>query len=162
MKLSDRFSGSSRSMADAPPSRRCSSKYEEVYLSRRDRESTDPPEEYEDDANKNTLPCIELRFSDPPRTSAGLVFGTDPTTSDVILPGLKGISRRHFALTYKIKFDDGRDRLIVRDLGSTYGTIVKYDGKGDRLRSKFDWIIGGGGLNSLMTPKRLLCSHMRN
>ncbi|KAK3935962.1 hypothetical protein QBC46DRAFT_346060 [Diplogelasinospora grovesii] len=112
----------------------------ETHLSRSARESTEPPERNRE-VNLDELPYLEVRFSDVPRTSAGLVFGTDPTC-DVVL-SMKGISRRYFALTYKKKFPDGYHRLIVRDLGSTYGTIVTYDKKGDEPRSNFDWIIDG-------------------
>jgi serine/threonine-protein kinase Chk2 len=106
------------------------------------RESTEALEEY----NPETLPYIELRFSGPPRTSSGLVFGTDPNTCDVVLPNIKGIglSKRHFALTYKRTEIDERYHLIVRDLKSTHGTTVAYDRKGrDKRRSKFDWIVDG-------------------
>ena len=42
-------------------------------------------------------------------------------------------SKRHFALY---------NHLIVRDVGSTCGTIVTYDGQGKgQSRSQFDWII---------------------
>ncbi|KAH8761615.1 hypothetical protein F5883DRAFT_562518, partial [Diaporthe sp. PMI_573] len=51
------------------------------------RESTEALEEY----NPETLPYIELRFSGPPRTSSGLVFGTDPNTCDVVLPSHRKI-----------------------------------------------------------------------
>ncbi|KAJ2897316.1 DNA damage response protein kinase DUN1 [Zalerion maritima] len=84
------------------------------------RASTEPPEK---DYDLDELPYLELKFSHIPRTSSGLVFGTDPNTSDIVLPGGQGLSRRHFALTYKNKFDDGYYRLIVRDLGSIYGTV---------------------------------------
>ncbi|KUI70588.1 DNA damage response protein kinase DUN1 [Cytospora mali] len=124
------------------PAKIASQEAQYVHLSRTARDSTEPPEDTHDEA-PDTLPCIELRFSDPPRTSSGLVFGTDPATSDVVLPSLRGISRRHFALTFKNTFDDGYNRLVVRDLGSTYGTMVTYNGKGDKVRSNFDWITNG-------------------
>ncbi|KAH8747276.1 kinase-like domain-containing protein [Diaporthe sp. PMI_573] len=115
----------------------------EIHWSRGARESTEPPERNANkDDNLDTLPYLELRFSDVPRTSLGLVFGVD-NTCDIALPQIPGISKRHFALTYKNKFEDGYHRLIVRDLGSTFGTAVTYDDKGDELRSKFDWIIDG-------------------
>ncbi len=85
-------------------------------------------------------PCLEVRFSNGPQTKAGLVFGTD-AACDIVLPKLPGISKPHFALTYKNEFPDRRYRLIVRDLASKYGTKVTYDGMGDELRSDFDWII---------------------
>ncbi|KAK4137336.1 kinase-like protein [Trichocladium antarcticum] len=109
---------------------------------RTSRESTAPAEE-EDENLIERLPHIELRFSNTPRTSSGLVFGTDPTTSDVLLPRTPGLSRRHFALTYKNSFKDRCYRLVVRDLGSTQGTVVTYDDKGNESRSNFDWIVDG-------------------
>lgn len=114
---------------------------EEGLRDRGSRESTQEPEEQHPD----TLPYLELRFSQPPRTSSGLVFGTDENVCDVVLPGKKslGFSRRHFALTYKTNFDDGYPRLIVRDLKSTRGTTVTYDGQGDESRSDFEWILDG-------------------
>jgi serine/threonine-protein kinase Chk2 len=94
------------------------------------------------DYDLDALPYIELRFSNLPRTPQGLVFGKDPD-SDVPLSPLPGISRRHFALTYKKTFRDGRYRLIVSDLGSRYGTMVTYDKKGQEKRVNFDWVIAG-------------------
>jgi hypothetical protein len=113
-----------------------------IRFSRSARESTEPPQtsKHED---PDTLPYLELRFSDVPRTSSGLVFGFE-RTCDIVLPKMPGISKRHFALTYKNEFEDGRHRLIVRDLGSRSGTVVTYDGQGEgERRSKFDWIIDG-------------------
>ncbi len=43
-------------------------------------------------------------------------------TCDFALPKIPGINKRYFALTYKNKFDDGYDGLIVRDLGFSFGT----------------------------------------
>ena len=80
---------------------------------------------------------LEIKFSDIPRTSHGIVFGCQ-SDSDVVLPNLKGISKHHFSLT----FDDA-NRLIVRDWGSLLGTEVTYDGEGRGKRSNFQWIVGG-------------------
>ncbi|KAI0967874.1 hypothetical protein F4678DRAFT_482899 [Xylaria arbuscula] len=96
---------------------------QETHQIRGARETTEPPENRGDGDNPDTLPYIELRFSDGPRTSSGFVLGKDPETGDI--------------------FDDGCHRLIVRDLGSTSGTIATYDDKGRELRSNFDWIIDG-------------------
>lgn len=97
----------------APPER------PKTRLSRKARESTEPLQTHE--AHLDELPYLKLRFSDGPRTSWGLVFGTDHTTSDIVLPLDMGVSRRHFALTYKNSgFDDGCHRLVVRDLGSKF------------------------------------------
>ncbi|KAH8746636.1 hypothetical protein F5883DRAFT_721545 [Diaporthe sp. PMI_573] len=97
---------------------------EKAHQSRSSREST---ESREDGDNMDTLPYLELRFSKAPRTSSGLVFGTDTNICDVVLPN----------------FADKRSRLIVRDLGSRHGTIVTYNDKGGTPRSEFDWIIDG-------------------
>ena len=114
---------------------------EQVAPSRSSRESTQSEEDLND---LDRLPYLELRFSDVPRTSSGLVFGTDSNISDIVLPARPKISKRHIALTYKNRFDDGYYRLVVRDLGSKYGTWVAYDGKGEEeWRSQFDWIIDG-------------------
>ncbi|KAK3687147.1 kinase-like domain-containing protein [Podospora appendiculata] len=110
------------------------------------REATEPLEGANTDTQQddlNSLPYLELRFSDGPRASTGFVFGKDPDVSDVVLPSIPGISRQHFALTYKNTFEDGRYRLVVRDLGSLRGTTVTYNAKGEHLRRKFDWIIAG-------------------
>lgn len=66
---------------------------------------------------------------------------TQPAIGVVILSHSRVFSRGHFALTFKNKFDDGRDRLIARDMGSAYGTTVSYNGKGDKLRTELDWNI---------------------
>ncbi|KAK3333491.1 kinase-like domain-containing protein [Cercophora scortea] len=113
--------------------------------SRGGRESTEPPEpnaRRDAENTSDTVSHLELRFSGVPRTSSGLVFGTDPTC-DIILPKVSGISKRHFALTFKRKFPDGFPRLIVRDLGSSFGTVVTYNNRGNESRSRFDWIIAG-------------------
>ena len=82
-------------------------------------------------------PCIELSFSDIPRSRHGVVFGTDPD-SDVVLPNWKGMGYRHLTLTF-----DEANRLIVKDWGSLVGTEVTYNGAGGGTRSKFQWIVGG-------------------
>ena len=113
---------------------------EDAAQGRSTEESTQPDE---DGVDPDFLPYLELRFSHAPRTSSGLVFGSDPDISDIVLNKV-GISKRHFALTYKNSFSDGCYRLIVRDLGSTRGTSVAYDRNGEgEFRSKFDWIIDG-------------------
>lgn len=103
---------------------------------RGDRESTEPPEVSQGDED---LPCIELRFSSPPPDSRGFTCGSSDTCCFHI--PLQGVSRLHCALTYKQI--NGHYYLIVRDLNSSYGTKVTYARKGDELRRKFDWIIGG-------------------
>ena len=100
------------------------------------------------------LPCLEVRFSKGPRTSAGLVFGTS-RTCDVVLPKLRRISTRHFALTYKpSRSQDECYHLVTRDLGSSGGTEVTYDGEGAGRRHDFDWIING--FDHLERTKRIV------
>lgn len=102
---------------------------------RRDRESTEPPE------NPGAspllyLPSLEIRFNDVPRTDKGLIFGSNPNC-DVVLD-IQGVSNIHFSLTF-----DGFNRLIVSDLNSFLGTQVTYNGDGEGVRRNFRWIIGG-------------------
>ncbi|KAI1813669.1 kinase-like protein [Poronia punctata] len=129
-------------------------------------QQTQPSQSYPLKSNDDTcpkeqapinLPYIPLRFSCGPRTSLGFVFGTDPK-SDIHLGNTNGISNYHFALTYKNTFNDGYYRLVVRDLGSSGGTMVIYRGtktnkakapragrynKGKEKRRNFDWILHG-------------------
>ncbi|KAB5572203.1 kinase-like domain-containing protein [Coniochaeta sp. 2T2.1] len=103
---------------------------------RRDRVPTEEPEQHEADP-LDYLPRLELRFSQPPKTSHGFVFGWDEN-SDIVLPWIQGISFHHFALTF-----DEQNRPIVEDLVSFSGTEVTYDKQGKGKRSYFVWIIGG-------------------
>ncbi|KAM4062849.1 kinase [Hirsutella rhossiliensis] len=118
-----------------------------VQYSRRERESTEPPEP-PGQSNAPTyhyMARLEPRFSDIPRTSRGIVFGCGPDC-DVTLPDLQGISYHHFTIT----FDDAK-RLIIRDWGSLAGTEVTYDDQGGGLRSNFQWIISGADIPSQST-----------
>lgn len=89
------------------------------------------------------LACLALHFSRGPQTTSGFVFGIDKQC-DVVLPTTKtlGLSRRHFALTYK-HFADGFPRLIIRDLGSRRGISVTYNNEGAEVRRNFDWVLHG-------------------
>ncbi|KAI0503089.1 kinase-like domain-containing protein [Xylaria bambusicola] len=101
---------------------------------------TPPPKEFD----PNSVWSLELNIGYVPKSSVGVVFGTDNETCDVILPQVEGISRRHFALTYKRTIPDNHYRLVLRDLGSRGGTAVAYDRQGDsHKRSAFDWILDG-------------------
>ncbi|KAI0976494.1 kinase-like domain-containing protein [Xylaria arbuscula] len=112
---------------------------ESSYESRSTRESTELPEEFDPDYYHT----LELRFSYTPKSSTGLIFGKDKDACDVILPShISGISKRHFALTYKT-FEDGRPRLLIRDLGSRIGSSVAYDKAKTPRRRGFDWILDG-------------------
>lgn len=97
------------------------------------REATEQPEENDDLLNTS---CIELKFSDGAKTNHGFMMGWDPD-SDIGLPKMKGISRHHAAFMFNKK-----NHLIVRDLGSLYGTKVIYDGEKVDPEYNIDWIIG--------------------
>ncbi|KAG5801991.1 hypothetical protein H9Q74_012917 [Fusarium xylarioides] len=102
---------------------------------RRERESTEPPENPGASA-LDYLPCLVVRLSDVPRIDKGLVFGSNPNC-DVVLRA-KGVSNIHFSLTF-----DGSNRPLIKDLRSSMGTQVTYDGGGEGVRSDFCWIVGG-------------------
>ena len=107
----------------------------EVRRDRRDREGTVEPEK-----SHNSLdykPCLQLTFSNGPKTRHGLVVGSNPN-SDIVLPELDGVSFNHFTFRF-----DG-DYFYVKDLDSTCGTIVKYGRSRDNQpRRKEKFIIGG-------------------
>ncbi|KAI0009525.1 kinase-like domain-containing protein [Xylariaceae sp. FL0662B] len=107
---------------------------EDRYI-RHERESTEPLENTGDSA-LDYEPCLEVRFSNTPRTDKGLIFGYHPKC-DVVLP-YQGISNVHFSLTF-----DNHNRPIVKDLGSYIGTEVTYNKGGKGIRSQFQWIVGG-------------------
>ncbi|KAF0318441.1 hypothetical protein GQ607_014359 [Colletotrichum asianum] len=107
----------------------------EQHYDRNERQSTEPPVEPSASAY-DYLPRLELRFSDIPRTSHGVVVGSDPEC-DFVLP-YRGISSRHFCLTF-----DRAGRLVVKDLGSLAGTEVTYGDEGHGKRANFCWIVGG-------------------
>ncbi|KAI3532312.1 hypothetical protein CABS02_13897 [Colletotrichum abscissum] len=121
--------------------------FTERHYDRHERESTEPSAN-PDASAYDYLPRLELRFSDIPRTSRGVVIGSDPDC-DVVLP-YRGISGRHFCLTF-----DSADRLIVKDLGSLMGTEVTYDDEGEGKRSNFCWIVGG---HKIPNEKRIVIS----
>ncbi|KAK3940772.1 kinase-like domain-containing protein [Diplogelasinospora grovesii] len=108
------------------------------------REQTpEPPQEQRDTLDYR--PYLELTFSHGPRTRHGFVFGTNIKTCDIVLPPDRGISKQHCTLTFeKDGFADGNMyRPVLRDLGSSNGTTVTFDGKGDERRRNFRWILGG-------------------
>lgn len=116
-----------------PPKREPLFNIEGVLL-RGSREATEPPDEHDDLLSS---PCIVLKFSDGAKTNRGLVMGWDPE-SDIVLPPLKGISQHHAAFTFNEK-----NHLVVRDLGSSYGTKVIYDEEEVNPEVNIDWIVGG-------------------
>ncbi|KAI8675417.1 hypothetical protein NCS57_00442800 [Fusarium keratoplasticum] len=103
----------------------------ETPYNRNERERTELPED-----TIGSPPCAEIRFSNIPRTSRGILIGSH-TECDIVV-ALKGISSRHISITF-----DDQKRLIVKDWGSLVGTQVTYDNQGAGTRSKFQWIIGG-------------------
>ncbi|KAF4949867.1 hypothetical protein FSARC_13369 [Fusarium sarcochroum] len=85
------------------------------------------------------LPHLVVRSSDAPKTSKGLLFGSN-ARCDVHLQRL-GVSNVHFSLTF-----DKEYRAIISDMNSTRGTQVTYDGKNKGIRRDFSWIVGGHDL----------------
>lgn len=128
------------------PSRESHHQEEDLFASHETREPTMSREATPENVPRSELtelPYLELRFSHGPRTPSGFVFGTDENC-DIVLPSAKklGLSRQHFALTYK-RFADGYFRLILRDIGSSYGTTVTYDSHGAKVRTHFHWVLHG-------------------
>lgn len=106
----------------------------DIALNRHDRAPTEQPEEYDSLEYK---PCLEVRFNKGPKTSCGLIAGWDPN-ADVRLPKWPGVSFHHFALT----FDDDYFP-IIRDLGSSCGTSVRYGNEATGPRQHTDFVVGG-------------------
>ena len=79
-----------------------------------------------------------LRFSQPPKSRMGIVAGCNPR-SDIGMPqGNSRISWYHFALQFDSKYE-----LMMADLDSTCGTVVRYDNHNPGPRRNGRWIIGG-------------------
>jgi serine/threonine-protein kinase Chk2 len=108
---------------------------------------TQPPEDLNPD---DYLDCLELRFSNGPRTNRGFVFGRDEKCDIVCHRNMLSVSKYHFALTFENGFEDtDKYRLVLRDLNSTLGTAVMYDYQGEETRRGFRWILSGhGGANN--------------
>ena len=81
--------------------------------------------------------CLVVRFSHSARTRVGVVCG-HALNANLVFQNIPGISKFHFAFTF-----DDQYRPIVRDLGSTGGTKVTYNGENGQRRSKFDWLLQG-------------------
>lgn len=81
---------------------------------------------------------LDLSFDKMPKGSRGFVIGTDPRTCDIVLPRVRGISRRHCYLTF-----DADKRLILRDT-SKHGTAVWYDGHSNGDRRRATWVLSSG------------------
>ncbi|KAL8895382.1 MAG: hypothetical protein Q9207_008197 [Kuettlingeria erythrocarpa] len=106
------------------------------------REATEQPEEKQ----LEDRPRLVLRFSNPPKTRQGLVAGRNPE-ADLFLGDIKGVSWNHFALTF-----DDQNCLIVRDLHSTVGTRVIYDGEDWQQGRGVDWSARGPSFLKGKTP----------
>ncbi|KAF2271532.1 kinase-like protein [Westerdykella ornata] len=110
---------------------------------RQSRETTAPP----DDGTKQPQDRdarLELRFSHKLKGGLGIVFGTNQSSCDIVLPSLgnKGqsqVSNRHCYITF-----DAQRRPVVQDC-SRHGTIVTYNCNARERRRNFKWIIGGEG-----------------
>lgn len=78
---------------------------------------------------------LAIRFSDGAVSPLGVLAGC-AENADLALPQQDGISWSHFAFTF-----DDQNRPVVRDLGSSYGTRVIYNGEDTPPRSNFDWLL---------------------
>lgn len=110
---------------------------------RQERAGTELPEEHE---VLEKTDCLVVRFSDGSRTRHGVVCGRAANV-DLRLQHLPGISKVHLTFT----FDDD-NWPIARDLGSSGGTKVIYDGEEVRRRSHFDWQLRGPEILSNKPP----------
>lgn len=81
--------------------------------------------------------CIRVTFDCISKTRSGLRAGRSDD-AELHLVELPGVGFYHFALTF-----DSNYCLVIRDLGSTCGITVIYDGTERGRWSKFDWIVGG-------------------
>lgn len=103
-------------------------------IPREERAGTELPVEYGLFENTD---CLVFLFSHGARTSVGVVGGCT-IDADFSLQDMPGVSKYHFTITF-----DDQNLPIIRDLGSTGGTKVTYNGeKGQRL-SSFDWPLVG-------------------
>lgn len=99
------------------------------------------PHAYNPDDN---MDCLELRFTNGPKTNRGFVFGRDRTSDIVLSQRLTSVSNYHFAITFENDFEDTDEyRLVLRDLNSREGTNVTYQNNGDEFRRDFRWILSG-------------------
>ncbi|KAL7952808.1 putative serine/threonine protein kinase [Trichoderma compactum] len=82
-------------------------------------------------------PHIRLKFSDGAKTAQGVIMGWSPDC-DIVLPRTKAVSGYHAALTF-----NENNYLVVRDLGSRFGTRVAYDEEKAPPGISMDWVVGG-------------------
>lgn len=95
--------------------------------------------------NRTASDCLAIRFTDA-RTCYGVVCGT-ALNADLTLTQINSISVHHIAFTF-----DDRNRPIARDLGSTGGTVITYDGEARDRRSGFDWPLLGPSITKGKPP----------
>jgi serine/threonine-protein kinase Chk2 len=103
--------------------------------------------------NDDDQDCLELRFSNGPRTHRGFVFGRDVKCDVVFSDQLRRTSIYQFAITFEHDFEDHAGyRLVLRDLKSRAGTGVTYVDRNDdyrydnshvKRRRGFRWILSG-------------------
>ncbi|KAL8725456.1 MAG: hypothetical protein Q9166_007350 [cf. Caloplaca sp. 2 TL-2023] len=101
---------------------------------RQERAGTELPEER---GLLEKTDCLVVTFSHGARTRVGVVCGCAPNV-DLVFQDLPGISKFHLAFTF-----NDQNRPIARDLGSTGGTKVTYNGEEGERMSKFDWPLQG-------------------
>lgn len=87
---------------------------------------------------KTPRSALTLSFDQRPRGLRGFVIGTDPKSCDIVLPKVRGISRRHCHITF-----DSEKRLVLRDT-SKHGTTVWYDGHSNGRRRHETWLLSSG------------------
>ena len=107
---------------------------EQRDIHRQEREGTELPEEHGSFGKTDRL---VVRFSHGARSSLGVVSGCAPNT-DLAFYKMPGVSRHHLSFTF-----DDHNILIARDLGSTGGTKVTYNGERGQRLSNFDWPLVG-------------------
>jgi hypothetical protein len=90
---------------------------------------------------QDPIPCLELRFSNPPKKGSGFSIGTEDE-NDIILKKIPHVSRHQCDIKFEKSFDNLVWWLVVRDYGSENGTSVTYDGKGGNPRKDSRWIVG--------------------
>ncbi|KAL8927683.1 MAG: hypothetical protein Q9172_001243 [Xanthocarpia lactea] len=112
-------------------------------IPREERAGTELPAEYGLFENTN---CLVFLFSHGARTSVGVVSGCAVNVDFPILHIL-GVSKYHFAITF-----DEQNRPIARDLGSTGGTKVTYNGEKRQRLSNFDWPLVGPSITNGKPP----------
>lgn len=112
-------------------------------IRQQEREGTELPVEYGLLENTN---CLVVRFSHGARTRVGVVAGCAANT-DLTFQNIPGISKFHLAFTF-----DDMNIPIARDLGSTGGTMVTYNGEQRERLSNYDWPLIGPSITNGKSP----------